>query len=133
MPQNGFGQGATVYVIDDDVSVRRAFSRLLRAAGFSPLTFGSVEEFVAKPLACANACVVADVRMSGANGLSLPQLLKERGLHLPIIYVTAYDTEETRERARRAGAVGYFRKPVDDQALIDAIRWALADQPHLED
>jgi FixJ family two-component response regulator len=126
LPASGPGPGATVYIIDDDASVQRAFSRLLRAAGLSPLAFGSLEEFLARPLACANACVVADVRMPGANGLSLPQLLKERGMHLPIIYVTAHDTEETRERARRGGAAGYFRKPVDDQALIDAIRWALA-------
>ena len=116
---------ATVYIIDDDSSVRRAMSRLMRSADLRVATFSSVEDFVATPVAEENACVVADVRMPGTSGLDLPEILARRGSLLPVIFVTAQDTEYTRDRARTVGAAGYFRKPVDDQALIDSIHWAL--------
>ena len=117
---------ATVYIIDDDPSVRRALSRLMRTAGLSEIAFASVEEFVAANVEDTNACVVADVRMPGASGLDLPEMLAKRGSQLPVIFVTAQDTELVREHARNVGAAGYFRKPVDDQALIDSIHWALS-------
>lgn len=117
---------ATVYIVEDDASVRRAMSRLMRSAGLSEAAFANVEEFVAADIEDTNACVVADVRMPGASGLDLPEILAGRGNQLPVIFVTAQDTEVTRERARNVGAAGYFRKPVDDQALIDSIHWALS-------
>ncbi len=128
MSTAGHGQSATVYLVDDDPSVQRALFRLLLTAGFSVTAFGTVDELMAAEVEGENACVVADIRMPGTNGLSLPHLLERRGAHLPVIYVTAQDTEEARAGARRAGAAGYFRKPVDAQALIDAIHWALSDQ-----
>ncbi len=64
--------------------------------------------------------------MSGGSGLDLPKKLHDQGSWLPVIIVTAHDTEEMRAKARQVGVVGYFRKPVDDQALIDAIEWALS-------
>ncbi len=118
---------ATVYIVDDDESVRRALSRLIRAAGLHPEVFANVEEFVALETLAEHACVVADVRMHGTGGLVLPELLAQRDARLPVIFVTAQDTDATRAEAKRVGAAGYFRKPVDDQALIDAIRWALRD------
>ena len=54
--------------------------------------------------------------------------LIQRGSKIPVIFVTAFDTQETREQARQGGAVGYFRKPVDDQALLDVVKWALSSQ-----
>ena len=63
--------------------------------------------------------------MPGSSGLALPGLLSERGLHTPIIFVSAYDTADMRAEAKRAGAAGFFRKPVDDQALLDAMAWAV--------
>jgi FixJ family two-component response regulator len=117
---------ATVYIVEDDASVRRAMSRLMRSAGLSEAAFANVKEFVAADIEDTNACVVADVRMPGASGLDLPEILAGRGNQLPVIFVTAQDTEVTRERARNVGAAGYFRKPVDDQALIDSIHWALS-------
>ena len=116
-----------MYIIDDDLSVRRAMARLMRSAGLTQATFSSVEEFVSADVTDDNACIIADVRMPGSSGLDLPELLARVGRHLPVIFVTAQDTELTRQRARSAGAVGYFRKPVDDQALIDSIHWALGD------
>jgi FixJ family two-component response regulator len=63
--------------------------------------------------------------MPGISGFELPGLLARAGHHVPVIFVTAHDTPETRQRAQSVGAAGYFRKPVDDQALLDAIAWAI--------
>ena len=64
--------------------------------------------------------------MPGTGGLDLPALIGSAGRHLPVIFVTAHDTPETRDLAKRLGAAGYFCKPVDDRALLDAIGWALS-------
>ena len=93
-----------------------------------PHTFASVEDFVRSNPSDVNACVVSDIQMPGLSGLDLPALLARAGHQLPVIFVTAHDTPETRARAQSMGAVGYFRKPVDDQALLDAIAWALSGQ-----
>jgi len=116
----------TVFVIDDDRAVRHALERLLRSAGFKARTFASADAFLKAGCPAENACVVADVRMQGMSGLALQRELRKAGSPLPIIFVTAQDTEETRTEAVRAGAVALFVKPVDDQALLDAIHWALS-------
>ena len=86
-----------VYIVDDEPS------------------FESLEEFVHADLPDENACVISDVRMPGTSGLELPALLARAGRHLPVIFITAHDTHETLDMARRAA---YFHKPVDDQALL---------------
>ena len=117
-----------VYIVDDEPSICTAYARLVRSAKMVPHTFSSVEEFLRAELSDRNACVVSDVQFPGTSGLDLPVLLGRAGRHLPVIFVTAHDTEETRDQAQRFGAAGYFRKPVDDQALLDAITWALGRQ-----
>ncbi len=114
------------YVIDDDASVRKAFGRLLRSANLDAETFSSVEEFLSRPRAKENACIVLDIRMSGLTGFDLLERLLTEGIRIPVIAVSAYDDAETREHAKELGAVNFFRKPVDDQALLDAIWWAIA-------
>jgi FixJ family two-component response regulator len=115
-----------VYIVDDEPSVCTAYARLVRSAKMQPHTFGSVDDFLEANLADENACVVSDIQMPGPSGLDLPGLLARAGRHIPVIFVTAHDTPETRDHAQSAGAVAYFRKPVDDQALLDAIAWALS-------
>jgi FixJ family two-component response regulator len=90
-----------------------------------PRTFASVEDFMRSEVSDENACIVSDVQFPGASGLELPVLLTRAGRQLPVIFVTTLDTPETRARAQRIGAAAYFRKPVDGQALLDAIAWAL--------
>src|SRR5262245_10723992 len=114
-----------VYIVDDEPSVCVAYSRLMRSAKMQPKTFASVEEFVASDFAHTNACVVCDVQFPGKSGFELPLLLDLAGRSLPIIYVTAHDRAETREMAHRFGAAAYFRKPVNDQDLLDAIHQAV--------
>jgi FixJ family two-component response regulator len=117
-----------VYIVDDEPSVCSALARLVRSARMQPLTFASVDDLMSSKLTDENACVISDVAMPGTSGLELPSLLATAGLHLPVIFITANDTPETRSLAQRAGAAAYFRKPVDDQALLDAIAWALSSK-----
>ena len=115
-----------ICIVDDDDSVRRALKRLIHSAGMDVRTFASADEFITSRPEEKNACLITDVKMSGVTGLELHQKLIDLGSRLPVIYITAFDTEEIRAQAKSAGGVGYFRKPVDDQALLDAIRWALS-------
>ena len=119
-------RGQTIYIVDDDTSVGPSLARLLRAAGFMPAAFASIDELMATPELDANGCVIADVRMPRRNGLELKQLLAARGSSIPVILLTAEDTEALRAQAKHRGYAALFRKPVDDQALIDAIEWSLS-------
>jgi FixJ family two-component response regulator len=117
-----------VYIVDDEPSICTAYARLVRSAKMQPQTFASVEEFLQSDFSDENACVVSDIQMPGTSGLELPGLLAAAGRHVPVVFVTAHDTSETRDRAQSVGAAAYFRKPVDDQALLDAIAWAVNRQ-----
>ena len=116
----------TVYIIDDDESVRRAFGRLLRSGYFNVETFSSPDEFLATTIEMENACIIADIRMSGSTGFTLLEKLTINDVHLPLIVISANDDAHIREYARELGAVSFFRKPIDDQALLDAVWWAIS-------
>lgn len=120
-------QPATIVIVDDEESVRTAMARMVRSAGLRALIFASVDDLLQHLDVLTNACIISDIRMPGTSGLALPGLLAERGLDLPVIFVTAYDTSQLRTAAKRAGGAAYFRKPVDDHALLDAIEWVLRD------
>jgi FixJ family two-component response regulator len=113
-----------IYIVDDDQSVRTNLARLMRSAGFSTRTFASAEEFLASADIIEPGCLLLDVTLPGLSGLQLQAELNKRGVNLPVIAVSARDDSETSGMARRLGARCFFRKPVDDQALIDAIQWA---------
>ena len=115
-----------VYVIDDDESVRRAFARLLRSANLDAETFSSADEFLNSPKQTENCCILIDIRMPGSTGFDLQQRLATSNIHIPVIVISASDDAKIRERARELGAISFFRKPVDDQALLDAIWWAIS-------
>ena len=115
-----------IYVIDDDESVRKAFKRLLRSVNFEAETFASAEEFLKSQKPNKNSCIIIDIRMPGVTGFDLQRMLMARGSRIPIIVISASDDAYTREQARELGAVAFFRKPIDDQALLDAITWAVS-------
>ena len=115
-----------VYVVDDDASVRTAFARLLQSANLAVETFSSADEFLNSPKQKKNACILIDIRMPGSTGLDLQQKLTAFDMRIPVIVISASDDAQIRERARELGAVSFFRKPVDDQALLDAIWWAIS-------
>ena len=114
----------TIYLIDDDASVRRALGRVMAVARLEWEAYDSAESFLAAAKPASFGCIVADMTLSGMSGLDLKAVLDARDVHLPFILLTAHDTEETRHAARSAGAAAYFRKPVDIEALLDAIQWS---------
>jgi FixJ family two-component response regulator len=114
-----------VFVVDDDPSARKGLSRLLRIAGHNVREFASANEFLDAIESDVSGCLVLDLRMPGITGVELREALKARGAHLSIIVVTGDDDPETRWKAEKMKAEGFFRKPVDGMALIDAIEWAL--------
>ena len=116
------GWPRTVYVIDDDESVVRALSRVIRSAGMKVVELSGRGDLAELDSLDPDGCIVSDIRMPGGSGLTIPALLAERQMSLPVIFVTAVEDEETRQEAWQVGAVGYFKKPVDDDDLLTAIR-----------
>jgi two-component system, LuxR family, response regulator FixJ len=112
-----------IFIIDDDLSMQRAFLLLLRSAGFDAKAFSSAREFLTYSPVSDDDCIILDLRMPGMNGFDLMEKLISKGIHTPVICVTAFDDSKSREQARELRASAYFTKPVDDQALIDAINW----------
>ena len=117
-----------VHVIEDDESVRRAFAILLQSAGFHVQVFSSADEFLERGIQSDNSCIILDMRMPGISGLDLLKELSSRNFKPHVIAVSAYDDTQMIELAKEFGAIAFFRKPVDDQALIDTILWAIADK-----
>ncbi|HEY7142149.1 MAG TPA: response regulator [Methylomirabilota bacterium] len=114
-----------VCVVDDDDSILRALRRLLGATGFRVETFSSAEQFLKSEHRGRADCLVLDVHLSGLSGLDLQERLATSGVSTPVVIITAHDEAPTRERAERAGAIEYLRKPFDDDSLIDAIHKAI--------
>lgn len=112
-----------VYIVDDDDAVRDGFCRLIRSAGMDARPFADSQAFLAAVVDQSQACVLLDVTLPNLGGLQVQECLNEREIRLPVITVSARDDKETRLRARGLGAKLFLRKPVDDQALLDAISW----------
>jgi FixJ family two-component response regulator len=118
---------ATVFVVDDDASVRRALARLLASAGYPAETFATAREFLDRVRQPDTAgCAVLDIRMPGLNGLDLQQELKSFTPPLPIIFITGHGDVSSSVRAMKAGAVDFLTKPVDDRELLAVVGPAIA-------
>jgi FixJ family two-component response regulator len=116
---------ALVFVVDDDGSVRKALARLIRSVGLNVETFASAREFLAREPHPSPACLILDIRMPGSSGLDLQKELAATGSALPIIFMTGHGTIPMSVQAMRTGAVDFLEKPLEDQALIDAVQEAL--------
>jgi len=121
------GPQPLVAVVDDDLPFLRSVGRLLRSAGFAAETFGSGREFLAALPGLAAGCVLVDVHMPEMTGLQLQERLAEAGFRVPLIFITAHDSPQTREHARREGCAGLLLKPFERQTLFEAIWRALGD------
>ncbi len=117
---------ATVFVIDDDESVLKALSRLIRSVGFEVETFSSAGDFLNQRLPDCPSCAVLDVRMPGLSGFDLQEKLKQVGVEIPIIFITGHGDVPMSVRAMKAGAVDFLQKPFNDQELLDAIQRAVS-------
>ena len=111
----------TVYVVDDDESIRKALKRLLGSVGYHTLTFESAEAFLEFPLERGEGCLVLDIRLPGMTGFELQEKLLLQGSEYPVLFMTAHDNPQWRERATKAGAVAYLKKPFLEQKLFEAI------------
>ncbi len=114
-----------IAVVDDDASFLRSVGRLLRSTGYAVATFGSARELLAALPALAPSCLVLDVHMPEMTGLDLYERLTAQGTSVPAIFVTAYDTPQTLERARQAGCVGLLLKPFDKESLLKTLQEVL--------
>ena len=115
----------TVFVVDDDPSVRTSTERLVRSVGFKVKTFGSAREFLEGFRPEGPACLVLDVRMPGQSGLDLQRELIGSGVQIPIIFMSGHGDIPMTVRAMKAGAVEFLTKPYRKSDLVDAIRAAI--------
>ena len=115
----------TIFIVDDDESVRFALRRLMKSAGLQAETFGSAREFLNTGCANRTGILVVDVRMPEMSGLEVQKQLVASGAKIPVIFVSAHEDSRAVEMALAAGAVAFLYKPFDDQDLLAAIYRAL--------
>lgn len=112
----------TVAIVDDDAVFRRALQRLVRSAGFEAQAFATGADFLEAAAQRPPDCVLLDLQMPGLDGFEVQVRMERDGLHVPVVVITGSDTPDGEERAKRGGASAYLRKPVDSEAVIEAIR-----------
>jgi FixJ family two-component response regulator len=116
---------ATVFVVDDDPSVRAAIQGLLKSASLRSESFETAEEFLRGKRPDGPSCLVLDVSLPGVSGLDFQRQLADAGVQIPIIFITGHADIPMTVKAMKSGAVEFLTKPFDDQDLLDAIRQAL--------
>jgi FixJ family two-component response regulator len=114
-----------VFVVDDDISVRKSLELLIDSAGWQPETFASAEEFLSCPRVLAPSCLVLDVALPDLNGLELQKRVAVDRTDMPIIFISGYGDVPMTVQAMKAGAVEFFTKPFGDDVLLSAIRHAI--------
>jgi FixJ family two-component response regulator len=120
---------ATVIVVDDDASIRRALGRQIQILGFDVKVFQSAEELLASDLPADNACLLLDVYLRGMSGIELCRSMAASGRHLPTILMSGRDDEATRQMMRLEEPIASLFKPFDQKTLLQAIRKALRAVP----
>lgn len=115
----------TIFIIDDDASVRKGLSRLLRSAGFEVETFATAELFLGREHYNGIGCIVLDVRMPGISGIELHEKLGKADYHMPVIFITGHGNIPMGVKAMKEGAVDFLAKPFDDAELLQAVGKAL--------
>ena len=114
-----------VFVVDDDSSVRKAVGFAITAAGLPVRSFDSADAFLSAYDDGFRGCIVLDVKMPGRTGPELQEILNERGIDLPIVFLTGHGDVPTSVRSMKNGAVDFVEKPCDKNELLDIIRYAL--------
>ncbi len=115
----------TVFIIDDDPSIRKSLLRLLRSFGFEAETFDSAEEYLERERYQGTGCIVLDVRMPGIDGLALQNELNKADYTMPVIFVTAHGNIPMSVEAMKKGAVDFLPKPFDDNEFLQAVNRAV--------
>jgi len=119
------GAAPTVFVVDDDISVRESLELLIRKQGWHPETFTSAHEFLARPRQLAPSCLVLDFSLPGLNGLELQKRVAVELPYLPIIFLTGFGDIPMTVQAMKAGAAEFLTKPFSNESLLRAIKNAI--------
>jgi FixJ family two-component response regulator len=114
-----------VFIVDDDVSVRESLELLIRDENWRPVTFASAQEFLDHPRKRVPSCLVLDLSLPGLNGLELQKQLAIEHVDMPIIFITGHGDVPQSVRAMKAGALEFLTKPLNNDALVSAIRNAI--------
>jgi len=115
-----------VATVDDDASVRKSTTRLIRSFGYRAEAFASGEEFLSSPEASRTACLVLDVRMPDMDGLEVQRQVAARQLQIPVVFISGRASDEEERRARSAGAIDFLRKPIATATLLQVLRKVIA-------
>ena len=118
----------TIFVVDDDPSVRKSTGLMLKLVGFDVKTFVSAQDFLKANVQADLGCLILDVRMPGISGLALQEKLVSARTPLPVIFITGHGTVPMSVRAMKAGAVDFLQKPFEEQDLLDAVNRAITQQ-----
>ncbi len=118
-------QESTVFIVDDDDAVRSGLELLLQAEGYRTRSFASAREFLACCTADSPGCLILDLQMPEMSGLDLQRTLSDRGIYLPILFLSGHGSVPTAVQAIRFGAIDFLEKPFDSDILIDRVRAAL--------
>lgn len=123
-------QQPTVFIVDDDPSIRRVLGELFDTQGMPWETYASAQEFLDRLDTTRTGCLLLDVRMPGSSGLELQEELAQRGIDIPIVFMTAYADVPMSVRAMKGGAVDFVEKPFNEQLLLEAIHRAMVTDTH---
>jgi len=118
-------EASCVYVVDDDPEVRKALGRLLGANGYQSITFASAGKFLDYSHSDIPACLVLDMKMPKMNGLELQHRMAEKGISIPIVFITAHGTIPDTVQALKAGAADFLEKPFEENELLKAVSSAI--------
>jgi FixJ family two-component response regulator len=116
---------AVIFIVDDDVSVRKSLTRVMTSAGYAVETFPSARDFLTREPFVGPCCLVLDVRMPGLTGLDLQEALAGKGHRMPIVFITGHGDISMSVKAMKAGAADFLTKPFDVENLLEAIQRAL--------
>jgi len=111
-----------IAIIDDEESVRTALGRLFAASSFDVATYGSAREFISSLKTCEPSCIVVDLHMPEFSGLDLQHYLRRAKRFIPTIVITAFDEADIRKQCMDAGALAYFTKPLNGEALVKMMK-----------
>jgi len=125
---------STVFIVDDDASICAAMVNLLDSEGIAATPFASTEDFLQKWHPDLPGCLLLDVRLPGITGVEFQEKLRDEGINIPIIFMTAYGDVPTVRRVMKAGAIEFLTKPFQKEELLAAVRHAFElDQAHRVD
>jgi len=116
---------ALISIVDDDALARDGIRELVESLGYEARTFISAEHFLESDATAATACLITDLQMPGLNGLELQEALRSQRCCIPIILITAFPNERDKNRAVKAGALGFLTKPFDESSLIKCLNAAI--------